>query len=82
MDLESITLSEISQILYDMIYVEFKNYNKLVNKTKRSRFTEINNQLMVTWGESKGRRGNIGVREEKRLSLAYMKSYVWNFQKL
>ena len=48
MDLESITLSEISQILYDMIYVEFKNYNKLVNKTKRSRFTEINNQLMVT----------------------------------
>ena len=82
MDLESITLSEISQRLYDMIYVEFKNYNKLVNKTKRSRFAEINNQLMVTWGESKGRRGNTGVREEKRLLSAYMKSYVWNFQKL
>ena len=47
MALESITLSEISQrqLLYDMIYVESKNYAKLVNKTKRSRFTEIDNQL-------------------------------------
>ena len=51
MDLESITLSEISQRLYDMIYVEFKNYNKLVNKTKRSRLTDIEDKLVVISGE-------------------------------
>ena len=32
-------------------YVESKNYNKLVNKTKkRSRLTDINNKLVVTSG--------------------------------
>ena len=53
MDLESITLSEISQILYDMIYVEFKNYNKLVNKTKRSRLTDIESKLVIISKEKK-----------------------------
>ena len=31
--------------------MESKNYNKLVNKTKRSRFTDIENKLVVPSGE-------------------------------
>ena len=56
MDLEGITLSEISQrktntVLYHL-YEESKIYNKLVNITKkRSRLTDIGNKLVVTHGE-------------------------------
>ena len=69
MDLEGITLSEISQterqILYDVTYVQnLKKYNKVVNITKRSRLTYIENKLVVTSGERE-RRGNIGVGEQE-----------------
>ena len=33
------------------LYVESKKYNKLVNITKRSRLTDIENKLVVTSGE-------------------------------
>ena len=39
-----------------------KNYNKLVNVTKkRSRLTDIGNELVVTSGGREKGRGNIGV---------------------
>ena len=41
--------------------MESKKYNKLVNKTKRSRLTDIDNKLVDTSGERKGGRDNIGV---------------------
>jgi len=54
MNLESIMQSEICQRKANTVqyfYVESKNYNKLVNKTKkRSRLTDINNKLVVTSG--------------------------------
>jgi len=54
MNLESIMQSEICQRKTNTVqyfYVESKNYNKLVNKTKkRSRLTDINNKLVVTSG--------------------------------
>ena len=43
------------QILWSHLYVESKKYNKLVNKTKRSRPTDIENMLVVTSGERQGR---------------------------
>ena len=59
MDLEGIMPSEMSdrerQILWSHLYVESKKYNKLVNKTKRSRPTDIENMLVVTSGERQGR---------------------------
>ena len=59
MNLEGIILSEISQtekeqIQCDITYVESKKHYKLVNITKRSRLTDIENKLVVTSG---GRRG-------------------------
>ena len=56
MDLEGLMLSEISQrktnTVWYHLYVESKKYNKLVNITKRSRPTDIENKLVVTsgWG--------------------------------
>ena len=47
------------------MYVECKNYNKLVNKTKRSRLTDIENNLVATSGE----RGNIRVGGRKRVAM-------------
>ena len=51
MDLEGIMLSEISQTEKDK-YCIISLYNKLVNITKRSRLTCIENKLVVTsgWG--------------------------------
>ena len=43
--------------------MESKKYNKLVNKTKRNRFTDIENKLVITRGEREGKRDNIGVGE-------------------
>ena len=56
MDLESITLNEISQAEKDKycrisLLVESKNTIQLVNLTKRSRFTDIKNKLVVTSGK-------------------------------
>ena len=57
--------------------MESKKYNKLVNKTKRSRLTDIENKLVVTSGEREEGRGNVGVGEkEKGLLWDYMKSCV------
>ena len=58
MDLEDIMLSEISQrkkntVWYDL-YVESKQYNKLVNITKSSWLTGTENKLVVTSGEGGG----------------------------
>ena len=41
------------------LYVESKKYNKLVNITKKSRLTDIENKLMVTSGERE-EEGNMG----------------------
>ena len=41
--------------------IESKNYNKLMNITKKNRFTDIDNKLVVTSGERGVGRGNIGV---------------------
>ena len=64
MDLEGLMLSEISQrktnTVWYHLYVESKKYNKLVNITKRSRPTDIENKLVVTSGEGYGRMGEIG----------------------
>ena len=68
MDLEGIMLSEISQIKKNTVYItymESKKYNKLVNITKRSGLTSIENTLMITSGRGKWRRGIIGVGEEE-----------------
>ena len=47
MDLEAVMFSEICQIetntVWCHLYVESKTYNKPVNKTKRSRLTDIEN---------------------------------------
>ena len=56
MDLESITLNEISQAEKDKycrisLLVASKNTIQLVNLTKRSRFTDIKNKLVVTSGK-------------------------------
>ena len=61
MDLECIMLSKVSQterqILYDITYMwNLKKYNKLVNITKNSRLTDIENKLAVTSGEREGGR--------------------------
>ena len=65
MGLEAIMLSEISQIktitVEYHLCVEFKKYSKLMNMTKRSRLTDIQNKLVVI---STGR-GNIRVEEWK-----------------
>ena len=49
--------------------MEPKKYNKLVNKVKRSRFTDIENKLVVTSGEREEGRGNIGVGEKRVIGL-------------
>ena len=58
MDLEGLMLSEISQrktnTVWYHLYVESKKYNKLVNITKRSRPTDIENKLVVTSREKLG----------------------------
>ena len=46
--------------------MEYKKYNKLMNKTTRNRLTDIKNKLVVTSGEREGGRGNIGL-EGKRI---------------
>ena len=39
--------------------MESKNYNKLVNRTKKgSRLTDAENKVVVTTGEREGSRGN------------------------
>ena len=65
MDLEGIMLSEISQrksntVLYHL-YVEFKEYNKLVNIIKKNRLRYREQTSGQQWAE-RSRRGNIGVR--------------------
>ena len=41
--------------------MEYKKYNKLMNKTTRNRLTDIKNKLVVTSGEREGGRGNTRV---------------------
>lgn len=80
-DCEGLMRSEISQRKNDDVTHMWnpKKYNKLVNKTKRSRLADIENKLVVTsGGEGRGegqcrRRGLLG---------DHMKSHVWNFWKL
>ena len=68
MDLEAITLSEMSdrekQILYDSIYnMESKKYIKLVNKTENKQTHRYREQTSGhQWGKG---RGNIGVRDKR-----------------
>ena len=60
-------LSEISQRKVNTIYylnVEYKNYNKLGDKTKGSRLTDMKNKLMIiSGGGEEGR--SIRVEDEK-----------------
>ena len=39
------------------LYVESKTYNKLVNKTKRNRLTDLKNKLVVIRGEREQGKG-------------------------
>ena len=63
MDLEDIVLSEKqTEILYDTIYM-----SNLHNKTnqwmlKNNRFTDIENNIVVTSGEKKGEGENVELR--------------------
>ena len=62
MHLEDIMLSEISQrkinTVWYHLYVEFKNYNKFLNKLhKRCRLTDIENKLVVTSGGGRAIKG-------------------------
>ena len=61
MDLESITLSEISQrktnIVWYPLYVEPKKYNKLGNITKKKQTHTYREQTSgYQWGEGRGKR--------------------------
>ena len=65
MNLEGITLSEISQIQKDKYYMislilESKIYNKAVNITKKVELQIIENKLVFISGEMKGGRGKRG----------------------
>lgn len=54
--------------------MEYKNYNKLGNKTKKRRLTNMKDKLMIiSGGGEEGR--SIRVEDEK-------KSHMWNFWKL
>ena len=66
MDLEGITLSEISQrrktnTVWYHWYVVSKNYNKLVNIKKRSRLTDAENKLVFTSEEREEGKRKTGV---------------------
>ena len=54
-DFKGVMLSEIIQTKTSTIcchlHVESKKYNKLVNKTKRSKLTNTENKLVVTSGK-------------------------------
>jgi len=76
-------LSEISQtakdkLLYDIVYVESKKHNKLVNKI-RWRLTDIENKPLVINRERGRWRGGIGIGKEGLL-WDYMKSCMWKFK--
>ena len=79
MDLEGITLSEISHTKTNTVryhlYVESKRNNNLVHVTKRSRLTDKENKLVGTSGEREGGRGNIGVGDEEFQTTRYEISY-------
>ena len=47
---------------------DLKQYNQLVNITRRSKLTEIENQLMVTTGG----RGKIGLGERKVQTIRFI----------
>ena len=47
--------------------MESTKYNKLVNKQKRSRLTDIENKLVVTSEERDGGRSNTRVGKSKRV---------------
>ena len=51
--------------------------NKLVNIVKRNRLTE--NKLVVTSGETKGRKGKIGVGDKEVQTVIYKISYNRDF---
>ena len=52
--LSKIIQTEKRQILYDITCVESKNYNNLVNITKKGADSQMGNQLVVTRGERGG----------------------------
>ena len=51
--------------------------NKLVNIAKRNRLTE--NKVVVTSGETKGRKGKIGVGDKEVQTVIYKRSYNRDF---
>ena len=68
MDLEGITLSEISQTKTNTLcchsYVEPENKINESIRQNRNRLTEIQNKLVVSSGaREEGRRGNMGVED-------------------
>ena len=54
--------------------MESKKY-QLVNITKKSRFTDIENKLVVTSEERERRKGNIGVGDQGAQTIRYKISY-------
>ena len=52
--LSKIIQTEKRQILYDITCVESKNYNNLVNITKKGADSQMGNQLVVPRGERGG----------------------------
>ena len=83
MDLQGITLSEVSQTEKDKYYVftyRWNLRNKQYNKNKQTkRFTDAENKLVVTNGEGRGGGGKIEERETShglRICLAIQGTWV------
>ena len=58
-----------------MIYVESKNYSKLVNITKKKQSHRYREQTSsYQWGEERGK-GNIGVGDQEVQVITYKISY-------
>ena len=74
-----IILSEINQterqILYDITYMDSKNYNRLVNIIKKRKLKEIENKLVIISGEREEGRGKIRVGKEETQAIMYKISY-------
>ena len=69
-DLEALLLKEVSQRERQILFVStnmwnLKNYNQLVNITKRSRLTDTESKLEVTCGEGEAGRTIKGWRSKR-----------------
>jgi len=69
MDLGNIMLREISQADKDTYHMESEKYSKLVNVTKRSRFTDINNKPVVPSGVREGVGQRWGIKKYNLLGI-------------